>query len=186
MARPADPRRRAATLAKATDYVLAHGLTDLSLRPLAGALGTSTRMLLYDFGSKERLISAVLSEARRRLAELYADRLDTGALSLGDTIHGIWAWLTAPEQAPYLRLFFQVHVDAMSRPTAYTDGGGPLVTDWLDFLAAGPRANRLDPATATLVIGAVRGLVLDRLTTGDTDRTDRALARFTELLDAAR
>lgn len=186
MARPVDPQRRAGTLAKATDYVLAHGLTDLSLRPLAGALGISPRMLLYDFGSKERLISAVLSEARQRLAELYADGLDTDALSLGDTVDAVWAWLTDPEQSPYLRLFFQVHVDAMSRPDAYTDGGSPLVTDWLDFLGAGPRANRLDPATATLVIGTVRGLVLDRLTTGDTDRTDRALTRFTELLDAAR
>src|SRR5262249_32927762 len=68
MARPPNPNRKAETLARATDYVLAHGLSGLSLRPLAAALGTSTRMLLYDFGSKEELVADVLAEARRREA----------------------------------------------------------------------------------------------------------------------
>lgn len=183
VARPADPERRSATLARATDYVLAHGLAGLSLRPLAAALGTSTRMLLYDFGSKERLIAEVLAEARRRLRALYADSLDAAGLTRAETVRAIWSWLTDPAQAPYLRLFFQVHVDAMARPGAYTDAGRPLVTDWLDFLGSGTRADRLDPATATLVIGTVRGLLLDRLTTGDPHRTDAALERFVALVD---
>ncbi|HEY3685926.1 MAG TPA: hypothetical protein VGL93_23030 [Streptosporangiaceae bacterium] len=182
MARPVDRHRRSQTLARATDYVLTHGLADLSLRPLASALDTSTRMLLYDFGSKERLISEILAEARRRLAELYATNLDTGALSRSDTVHAIWTWLTAPGQAPYLRLFFQVHVDAMARPDAYTDSGRPLITDWLGFLGSDVRADRLDPTTATLVIATIRGLLLDRFTTNDPARTDQALARFTQLI----
>ena len=70
MARPVDPTRRAATLAKAAEYVLEHGLADLSLRPLAKALGTSPRMLLYDFGSKERLIHEILAEIRRHETSL--------------------------------------------------------------------------------------------------------------------
>lgn len=183
MARPSDPERRSATLSRATDYVLTHGLAGLSLRPLAAALGTSTRMLLYDFGSKEKLISEVLAEARRRLRELYAGSIDAAGLSMADTVRAIWAWLTDAEQAPYLRLFFQVHVDAMTRPDAYADGGRPLITDWLDFLGSPLRAERLDPATATLLIGAVRGLLLDRLTTADPGRTDDALDRFIALLD---
>ena len=36
----------------ATDYVLEHGLIGLSLRPLAAALGTSDRMLLYHFATR--------------------------------------------------------------------------------------------------------------------------------------
>ena len=73
MGRPADPARRERTLARATDYVLAHGLAGLSLRPLAAALDTSPRMLLYDFGSKQELVAAVLAEARRRGAVRLAD-----------------------------------------------------------------------------------------------------------------
>lgn len=183
MARPSDPERRSATLSRATDYVLAHGLAGLSLRPLAAALGTSTRMLLYDFGSKEKLISEVLAEARRRLGELYADSIDAAGLTRAEIVRAVWTWLTDAAQGPYLRLFFQVHVDAMTRPEAYADGGAPLIIDWVGFFGARGRADRIDPETATLMIGAVRGLLLDRLTTGDAERTDRALDRFAELID---
>jgi len=34
-------------------YVLAHGLADMSLRPLARAIGSSPRVLLYLYGSKD-------------------------------------------------------------------------------------------------------------------------------------
>src|SRR5256885_17057738 len=83
MARPPDPERRDRTLAQVADYVLGHGLEGVSLRPLAAALGTSTRMLLYDFGSKEALLDEALAEIRRRLAERLAElqggRADAGA-----------------------------------------------------------------------------------------------------------
>lgn len=61
-----DTRRRAALADAATDYVLEHGLIGLSLRPLAAALGTSDRMLLYHFGSKDDLIAAVLLTSNDR------------------------------------------------------------------------------------------------------------------------
>jgi hypothetical protein len=38
--------------------------------------------------------------------------------------------------------------------------------------------------TATIV-AVVRGLLLDRLATGDDDRTDAALQRFSELIETA-
>jgi AcrR family transcriptional regulator len=44
----------------ATDYALAHGLIGLSLRPLAEALGTSDRMLLYHFRDKDDLVATIL------------------------------------------------------------------------------------------------------------------------------
>ena len=44
----------------ATDYALEHGLIGLSLRPLAEALGTSDRMLLYHFEDKDDLVATIL------------------------------------------------------------------------------------------------------------------------------
>ena len=61
-----DPERREAWTGPATDYVLEHGLIGLSLRPLAKALGTSDRMLLYHFGTKDDLVAAVLLESNDR------------------------------------------------------------------------------------------------------------------------
>src|SRR5204863_5443118 len=72
VARLPDPHRRADLLAAATQHVLDHGMAKLSLRPLARALSTSPRMLLYHFGSKEQLVTEVLAAARTRQAELTA------------------------------------------------------------------------------------------------------------------
>jgi AcrR family transcriptional regulator len=168
MARPVDPHRRGATLAKAADYVLEHGLAGMSLRPLAKALGTSPRMLLYDFESKEQLIHEVLAEIRRREESL----LEADVRTLDD----VWRWISAPEREPFLRLFFEIYVDSLGREEAK-----PLVRDWLDFLETEWRP-RVDADIATLMIAAVRGLLLDRLATGDRKRTDAALARFAGLL----
>ena len=164
MARPVDPHRRAATLEKAADYVLEHGLAGLSLRPLAKALGTSPRMLLYDFGTKERLVDEILAEIRRRLAAM----LDPGReLDLAE----VWAWISAPERVPFLRLFFEVYVASFAQP----ERGAPLVGDWLAVLRS---RGEVDEATGTLMIAVVRGLLLDRLTATDPERTDRAMAKF--------
>jgi AcrR family transcriptional regulator len=166
MARPVNPTRKSETLGRAAEYVLEHGLAGLSLRPLAAALGTSPRMLLYDFGSKQALIVDVLAEIRRREERL----LDTDVRTLGD----VWGWIAAPEREPFLRLFFEVYVEAIKRGEA-----SPLVEDWLTFLSS-----RVDEATATLLIAVVRGLLLDRLATGDEKRTDAALALAARLLPA--
>ncbi|SHE56912.1 TetR/AcrR family transcriptional regulator [Streptoalloteichus hindustanus] len=182
LARPPDPERRARILARATDHVLAHGLAGLSLRPLAAALGTSTRMLLYDFGSKEQLVTELLAEARRRQALLYAERFHAPGASRRETVELAWEWLTAEERAPYMRLLFEVYVDAMARPEAYADGGSALVADWLGFFAPLLRGSDVDSVDVTVILAVLRGLLLDRLTAPDPERTDRAFARFAALL----
>ena len=167
MARPVDTNRRSAVLTKAADYVLQQGLSGLSLRPLAKALGTSPRMLLYDFESKARLIHEVLAEIRRREASLLEAEVHT--------LEDVWAWIAAPEREPFLRLFFEVYVAGLAEGEAE-----PLVRDWLDFLRTSWHPP-VDEATATLMVAVVRGLLLDRLATGDHTRTDEALRRFAEL-----
>src|SRR6478609_3812454 len=63
---PRETARRDEVAQAATDYVLEHGLVGLSLRPLAAALGTSDRMLLYHFDSKDDLVAAVLRVSNDR------------------------------------------------------------------------------------------------------------------------
>ncbi|MFD9125343.1 TetR/AcrR family transcriptional regulator [Kitasatospora sp. NPDC059571] len=184
MGRPPDPARREAVLTRATDYVLAHGLAGLSLRPLAAALDTSPRMLLYDFGSKQELVAAVLAEARRRGAARLAGDLPAGAASPEERLRGIWAWISAPERAPYVRLIFEVHADGLTHPENYPDRG-EAITGWFDTLGAafrGIAAGADDTMTPTLVMAVIRGLLFDLTTTGDRHRADRAMDRFCELL----
>jgi AcrR family transcriptional regulator len=64
-----EDRRRDTLLAACTDHVLAEGLIGLSLRPLAKAVGTSDRMLIYHFGNRDGLVAAILDESTNRSVE---------------------------------------------------------------------------------------------------------------------
>ena len=179
MARPPNPDRPHRTLARVADYLLEHGREGVSLRPLAAALGTSTRMLLYDFGSKEALLDEALAEIRRRLAEALAEM--QSARDDAATLAEIWDWVSAEERVPFMRLFFETYVAALKDP----ERGSPMVADWLAFLESRWQPKGLDPATATLFVAVIRGLLLDRLTAPDPERTDEALRRFTGMLTAS-
>jgi AcrR family transcriptional regulator len=179
--RPVDLARRDVMLARAAQYVLANGLAGLSLRPMAEALGTSPRMLLYDFESKEKLISSILAEIRDREASLLSTHLSGVERTETGLLHYAWAWISAPEQEPFLRLFFQVYVDAISRPGAYGGAATAMVSDWLEtvsLIIGGPNPT----VTATLFVAVVRGLLLDGLATGERVRTNDAMERFIGLI----
>ena len=76
---------------------------------------------------------------------------------------------------PFLRLFFEVYVGALGEEEAK-----PFVRDWLEFLRTS-WSPQVDEETATLMVAVIRGLLLDRLATGDRKRTDAALRRFVQL-----
>ncbi len=60
------PKRRQELIENAPNYMVEHGVAGLTLRTLAGAIGTSARLPVYHFGSKDGLITAVLDEVRAR------------------------------------------------------------------------------------------------------------------------
>jgi AcrR family transcriptional regulator len=63
--------RREAAIERMADHVLSEGLGAATLRPLAAAVGTSDRMLLYYFVDKDELLTATLDRvAERMLAQL--------------------------------------------------------------------------------------------------------------------
>jgi len=61
-----DVSRRDQLLDQVTDHVLEHGLIGLTLRPVAASIGTSDRMLLYHFGSRDELVTAVVTRTEER------------------------------------------------------------------------------------------------------------------------
>src|SRR3954466_885267 len=96
--------RREELLEKAYGFVLEHGLADLSLRPLAQAVGSSPRVLLYLFGSKDGLVRELLARARRdELAAIQG----IGGGDLEAVTERLWQWLSAPELRPLLVLWVE-------------------------------------------------------------------------------
>jgi AcrR family transcriptional regulator len=76
-------------LDQVTDHVLEHGLIGLSLRPVAAAVGTSDRMLIYHFTSRDALVSAVVARASERAIREVA--AIPGAATVRSGVNRLWA-----------------------------------------------------------------------------------------------
>jgi len=184
MGRRPQPEIRERLLDACASYALEHGLPD-RMGPLAAAAGTSTRMLVYHFGTRDRLLREVLGRARERQREAFGQMLrrrpDEPYL---DTLARLWGRMTGPEGQPYLRLFDQLHIgqlrDSAGRPL-WPDFRRIATTDWLGPLEEG-LAGLQRPELATVVLATLRGLLMDLNATGDEERTARAWRDFVELL----
>ncbi|MFB9239036.1 TetR/AcrR family transcriptional regulator [Plantactinospora siamensis] len=162
------------------------GISDLSLRQLATALGTSHRMLIYHFGSKEGLLVAVVKAIEERNREaLLAMEADLDQSPL-DVARGLWQLMRDPAIRPQARLFFEVYSQALQgRPYAsgLLDG---LVEDWLRPAVARLRSlgvpEREARAQARLGLAVSRGLLLDLLTTGDEEGVDDATLLYLQIM----
>jgi AcrR family transcriptional regulator len=174
MARPVDPARRAQLLDAAVDYAVEHGMSDLTLRPLAEALGVMPNTLVHHFGSKEELLSAILNGVRDRLRAMHTQ---LEAQSERAPLEGVWEWTSSPERLAFFRSFFEAYGLALRQPERFRPFLERVVADWL--VSA-------EPARATLELAVVRGLLLDLLTTGERDRVDAAFELFMEQGGSAR
>src|SRR3977135_1329086 len=72
MGRQRQPQIRKRLLDARTAHAPEHALPD-RLGPLAAAAGTSNRMLIYHFGTRDGLLREVLGQARRRQVEAFTD-----------------------------------------------------------------------------------------------------------------
>ena len=172
--------RQAELLELAYRYTIEHGWTELSLRPLAKAIGSSPRVLLYLFGSKDELIRALL--ARSRADELALLDQVRGA-GLAEVITEIWAWLAAEAHRGLLKLWVEAYGRSLTEPDGPWAGfAAATVTDWLALLAAAQPAGRRETAEGaaerTLALAVLRGALLDLLATGDPDRPTAAVRRY--------
>jgi AcrR family transcriptional regulator len=168
-----------ALLARIVDDVARHGLHDRSLRELASAAGTSHRMVLYHFGSREGLVAEIVSavEAAQRdlMRELTADADGPAAL-----VRALWARLSRPEMHPFIRLFFE----ASSYPQTTQERTTPWLEDAEDV--AGRLGLTYDPVEVRLGVAVIRGLLLDVVSGADVDDATASLERFLTMWQAGR
>ena len=181
-----DPRGK--LLQAAIDHIAGRGISDLSLRELAAAIGTSHRMLIHHFGSREALWVEVIRAVEERQREALADVVPDPSAGAGGALRAWWKHISDPSLWPNERLFFEVYGQALQGRPGTTELLDGIVDAWIEPAAEGfaaygaPRAEAL--AQARLGLAVSRGLLLDLLATGDRERVDAAMEAYIALIEA--
>lgn len=186
MTRPADERHRSELLDRIVDYAQRKGVADLSLRPLAKAVRSSPRVLLYYFASKEQMLVEVVARARERQKQLFERMAASATGAPIDVCRAAWTIMSAPRHEPAFRFFFEIYALALKEPKRYPGFLRAAVDDWLVYLE-GPalRAGRSKSearAFATVVLAGYRGFMLDLCATHDRVRVNRAVELWLDAL----
>ena len=184
MARPPDPARKEHLLDAAAQHVIDHGVDGLSLRVLADALGTSTTSLTHHFGNRDAMLETVLGRVRERVQAQVLDQA-RGAADLEGAARAVWAWCADPAHEDMFRAFYGVYGLAVQRPADLAGFLDHVVRDWIDGLAPYAEGDGGE-VVRTLLVAAVRGLLLDVLATGDRDRADAAFETLLSMIDDVR
>jgi AcrR family transcriptional regulator len=184
---PAAPAAGSATardllLADVLDHARQHGLADVSLRSLAAAIGTSHRMLIYHFGSREGLQAAVVAAVEGQQRDLLAAITGAPSADPAGSMRELWTALADPGMHEAERLFFET-VAAALRGRPGTEGlRRTLVEPWLEAAADAAGSLGLPAGSARVEarvgMALVRGLLLDLLATGDRAGVDAAIEHF--------
>lgn len=192
VARPEDPTRRPQLLQQLIEYFGDHRLSDLRIRSAAQFCGVSTQVLVYQFGTRDELVAAVVAEAERQMRAVAEEHIGAG---VGAALREFWSW-TRQEQGAATLLGITVEWHVLERRTAQEsagagDGAGDgarFWMGWIDLFAdrlrrGGVNADRA-LAAATFLHGALLGLCLDYWTTGEVDRVGRAFDELAAHADA--
>jgi AcrR family transcriptional regulator len=172
-------------LAEVMAHIASAGISDLSLRELAAAIGSSHRMLLYHFGSREGLMVAVVRAVEEQQRVFLSELMGDGSLSQMEIMRMLWRRLADPALWPNERLFFELYAQALQGRPGTQGMLDDVIDAWLtpgiEYAAQhglDPERTRLD---TRLGIAVVRGLLLDLLATQDRESVNAAYERFLEL-----
>jgi AcrR family transcriptional regulator len=175
--------RREDLLQQVTDHVLGHGLIGLTLRPVAAAIGTSDRMLIYHFESRDALVSAVVAEATER-AIAAVDALPA-ASGVREAVNRLWAAYRVDELNRCLDVYCQAAATGLIGREPYRSDARASNERWAGalrsyFVRSGAPEGRVS-RIVTLVDSALYGFHLD-LTT---DRPEELALGVDDLARAA-
>jgi AcrR family transcriptional regulator len=180
VARPPDVERRRQLLDALIEAFADGGIGDRSLRAIADTVGTSHRMLLHHFGSRDELLLSIVDEVERRQMSV----LPESSTEPADAFTAMWADVARPELRPFERLFFECYARGAQGEQPFARMLPGAIDSWLTEV--NERANPgADAALVRLGLAITRGLLLDLVATNDDEGVDAAAHAFADLLRAA-
>jgi AcrR family transcriptional regulator len=173
MVRAPDQSRRRQLLDKLVEEFASGGVGDRSLRDVAAAIGTSHRMLLHHFGTRDDLLVAIVEEVEHRQMTVIPDLPTNPA----DHFAAMWADVSRPDLRRFERLFFECYARAANGEQPFAQMVPGVVDNWLALTE-----DLAEPAAARLGLAVIRGLLLDLVATEDEAGVDAAAEAFVQLL----
>ena len=172
--------RRDDLLRRVVEAAANGGLARRSLRDLAEHVGTSHRMLIHHFGSREGLVTAVVEAVERDQNNYLGELPDDAA----EAIRVTWRRTSMPSLWPIERLFFECYARGAQGEPPFDRLVPKLVEQTLAAVATRPdvSADAEGRAGARLGLAVIRGLLLDLVATGDRKATGRALELYASMV----
>jgi AcrR family transcriptional regulator len=174
-------------LEQLTAYFSQHGLPNVSLRPMAVQVGTSARLLIFHFGSKDQLVAEVFEHIQAILTASLANTLSQpDHQPRAAPLRAYWDWATNRKNLPLWRLLYELQMLATRNPAKY----GKLLkrnsAQWRDLIDGALRELQPPSSWASLFAAVFDGLFLELLATSDRKRTTAALDTFVKIASAQR
>lgn len=177
MGRRPNPQRKQDLLEEIVDYLGENGIGDMSLRPLAKRLGTSTYTLTYQFGSKDQLLADAVDFAQaRQLGVIGRWAAESPAPSAAELLRRYWQWAARDTNLRVIRMLIEATTLGHNHP--FAEVGQRAVQQWITALSEALRRDGLSAPdvqrAATQTYATLVGLQVDLIATGDRTRVDRA------------
>ena len=163
------------------EHMMARGTADVPLVELAEAAGTSDRMLVYYFKTREALLTEAVGTIRRRRQTALAAALAKVARSTDpvNALTGVLQRMVDVDDATGARLVAASAGRAFQAEAPFDAFCEGSMRDTVDEAALTARRMGADEAHAadfgTLFAAMASALALDLLTTGDRERVDAAI-----------
>jgi|SRR5450631_157257 len=175
------PGRKQQLLEDLIAYFIRHGVADVSLRPMAKEVGTSARLLIFHFHSKEKLLFEVLDEMQTRLQRSLKDLLANPGADRSAPLRIFWDWALNEQNFAHLRVLYQLHILAAQDSKTYGKYLKRNSLNWLEVVLAILKPSQRSPALATLIVAIFDGLFIEVMSSGDRRSATAAIDQFVEM-----
>ena len=185
---PRGAARRRELLDRVVDDLAVNGLVDFSLRRAARAAGTTHKVLLYHFDGADDLLQQAVRELRnRRIVNALTAVDQAQPQTLAARVRAIWPALVGEES----RVLDQAMGLVMYDPDRYAELGRGASQQYMPALLSvcppdWPERRKIE--VAEMILAALRGFLIDLLTSGNISGVEagfEALARALDREEAA-
>ncbi len=181
MSRPTEPQKKQELLEKCLAAAIEVGILDASINAIAKRIGTSGRMLVYHFGSKQELERQLISLLETRLREkLWSFPVVpvAGVDCLAEQLLEMWRHLTSPEMRGLMKMTMELNQRAIQGDLETQQFLAHEGQQWVDALSDHTK----DRTTALSLFHLFQGAILDFLTTGNAERGRQTIKAFAETM----